>query len=75
MTQYFDENNLCLNLSKSSYLIINGKEEDVKCNLQLNHGMLDYESKYVYLGGSSVTLDVLLVILRNLLSVKERTLL
>ena len=51
MTQYFDENNLSLNLSKSSYLIINGKEQDTKCDLQLNHGKLEYKGKYVYLGG------------------------
>ena len=50
MLQYFDENNLSLNLSKSSYLIINGKEEDTKCDIQLNHGMLEYKARYVYLG-------------------------
>ena len=50
MLKYFDENKLSLNLSKSSYFIINGKENDIKCDLNLDHGKLEYKSKYVYLG-------------------------
>jgi hypothetical protein len=51
MVDYFNENNLSLNLPKSSYLIINGGDEDPKTNLQLNYGVLEYKSKAVYLGG------------------------
>ena len=50
MLDYFTENSLSLNLSKSGYLIINGKEEDIKCNLQLNNGILPYKSELKYLG-------------------------
>ena len=50
MVDYFNENNLSLNLPKSSYLIINGGEEDEKCNLQLNYGVLEYKPTSVYLG-------------------------
>ena len=35
MLDYFEENSLSLNLSKSGYLIINGKENDIKCSLSL----------------------------------------
>ena len=50
MLDYFSENSLSLNLSKSGYLIINGKEEDIKCNLQLKNGMLPYKNELKYLG-------------------------
>ena len=52
MLVYFRENSLTLNLKKSSYMIINGKEEDVKCNIYLEEGEkdLEYKSSYVYLG-------------------------
>ena len=52
MLIYFRENSLTLNLKKSSYMIINGKEEDVKCNIYLEEGEkdLEYKSSYVYLG-------------------------
>ena len=51
MVDYFNANSLSLNLPKSSYLIINGGEDDEKSNLQLNHGVLEYKSSSVYLGG------------------------
>ena len=50
MLEYFDENELKLNLSKSAYLIINGKEEDLKETLILNNGNLDYKYMVKYLG-------------------------
>ena len=50
MLEYFDENELKLNLSKSGYLIINGKEADHKCPLTLRNGFLDYKSIVKYLG-------------------------
>ena len=50
MVDYFDENNLKLNLKKSSYLIINGGENDFKEDLVLNYGTLSYQPSVVYLG-------------------------
>ena len=50
MLDYFDENSLSLNLSKSGYLIINPKEGDHKCNLMLKNGFLEYNSEVKYLG-------------------------
>ena len=50
MLDYFSENSLSLNLSKSGYLIINGKEEDIKCNLELKNGILPYKNELKYLG-------------------------
>ena len=50
MLDYFSENSLSLNLSKSGFLIINGKEEDIKCNLKLKNGMLPYKNELKYLG-------------------------
>ena len=50
MLDYFEENSLSLNLSKSAYLIINGKEGDVKSSLMLKNGLLDYKSEIKYLG-------------------------
>ena len=50
MLFYFEENSLSLNYSKSSYFIINGKERDQKLILNLNNGILRYESEVVYLG-------------------------
>ena len=49
MLQYFDENRLSLNLSESSYMMINGKENDFNCDLRLDSGMFKYCSEYVYL--------------------------
>ena len=50
MLHHFDENKLSLNLSKSSYMIINGKDDDLKCDLVLDSGKIVYSSEYVYLG-------------------------
>ena len=50
MLKYFNDNSLSLNFPKSSYLIINGKDDDTKCDLELDFGMLEYKSVYEYLG-------------------------
>ena len=50
LLNYFCENSLTLNLSKSGYLIINGKENDHKCCVILQNGMLEYKSELKYLG-------------------------
>ena len=50
MLDYFTLNSLSLNLSKSGYLIINGKLDDIKCDLPLKNGTLPYKSEVKYLG-------------------------
>ena len=50
MLDYFEANELKLNFSKCEYLIINGKEEDLKIPLDLNYGALKYKSVVRYLG-------------------------
>ena len=51
MLSYFGENCLTLNLAKSSYMILNGKEGDIKNDIHLENGStLEYKSSYVYLG-------------------------
>ena len=50
MLDYFEQNELKLNLSKSEYLIINGKENDKKESLLLSNGYLGYKSIVTYLG-------------------------
>ena len=50
MLEYFEENKLKLNMKKSGYMFINGKEDDVKCSVQLNNGLLSYKNRIVYLG-------------------------
>ena len=50
MLDYFWENSLSLNLSKSGYLIINGKENDIKSNIMLKNGILEYKPVITYLG-------------------------
>ena len=49
MLDYFRENSLSLNLSKSGYLIINGNN-DIKSNIMLKNGILEYKSVVTYLG-------------------------
>ena len=50
MISYFDENMLSLNISKSGYMVINGKDA-AKVSICLENGMiLKYLSSYVYLG-------------------------
>ena len=50
MLDYFEANELKLNFSKCEYLIINGKEEDLKTPLGLSYGALEYKSVIKYLG-------------------------
>ena len=51
MLKYFKENNLSLNLSKSAYMIINGNDTiDLKVDILLDNGMLEYKAEFVYLG-------------------------
>ena len=50
MIDYFRENSLSLNLSKSGYFVINGAIHDIKPNLLLKNGILKYESALTYLG-------------------------
>ena len=50
MNEYFDNNQLKLNLGKSGYLIINGKKNHVKSNIELDKGTLDYKKEITYLG-------------------------
>ena len=50
MLDYFNENSLSLNLSKSAYMIINGKATDVKTDLELSNELLVYKDEIVYLG-------------------------
>ena len=61
--QYFEENKLSLNFSKSKYMIINAKETDLKCDIQLNTGKFEYCKEYGYLGAvftdtGSVAFDI-----------------
>ena len=49
MIEYFNENQLTLNFSKSAYMIINGKNE-LKTDIELSNGNLEYVSSYTYLG-------------------------
>ena len=50
MMLYFEKKQLNLNLSKSSYLIINPMKHDKKCSIKLKKGYLDYKSSQRYLG-------------------------
>ena len=50
MLEYFKENSLSLNLSKSAYLKINGKECDPKNTIKLNNRILEYKPKVTYFG-------------------------
>ena len=50
MLKYFNDNSMSLNFPKSSYLIINPKEHDIKCDLHLDYGTIEYQANYVYLG-------------------------
>ena len=50
MIEYFKENSLSLNLSKSGYMIINGKYDDHKVGIELINGVLEYKSEIKYLG-------------------------
>ena len=50
MMIYFEDNQLKLNLSKSSYLIINPSIDDKKCSIKLEKGLLEYKHSQYYLG-------------------------
>ena len=50
MLEYFQLNKLKLNIGKSGYLIINGKNIDSKEPLCFTNGMLSYKKEIVYLG-------------------------
>ena len=50
MLDYFTENMLSLNLSKTAYLIINGKCNDTKRDITLKNGKLEYKSVVTYFG-------------------------
>ena len=50
MLDYFTENNLKLNLGKSSYFILNPKRNDRKISIKLKQGLLKYKSVQEYLG-------------------------
>ena len=50
MLQYMKENCLYLNMSKSSYMIINAKADDYKADIHFGGGILEYKAKVTYLG-------------------------
>ena len=50
MLKYFNDHSLGLNFPKSSYLIINGGDVDIKCDIQLDFGTLVYKPRSIYLG-------------------------
>ena len=50
MLDYIHENELRLNLGKSSYLIINGKNTDEKSTIIINNGPLECKSVITFLG-------------------------
>ena len=63
MLKYLEINKLSLNLSKSSYMIINGNNATPKTNIKLDNGMLSYKPTVVYLGAiisdsGSIRLDI-----------------
>ena len=48
--EYFDNENLQLNMSKSSYMIFNANTNDVKNDLVIRNRILPYKSNQIYLG-------------------------
>ena len=50
MIKYFGNNKLKLNISKSSYLVISNKKEDVKGRIELDKNHLYYKKEITYLG-------------------------
>ena len=50
MLEYFENNSLSLNLSKSGFLIVNGKDADHKIGIELNNGILEYKEEIIQLG-------------------------
>ena len=50
MIEAFYSKKMSINIKKSGYMIINGKEADVKCGFKLKAGWLKYKDKHKYLG-------------------------
>ena len=46
----FNTKKIGLNFKKSEYMIINGKSDDIRCDLNLLDGWLCYKQKHRYLG-------------------------
>ena len=46
----FNTEKMSINFKKSGYMIINGKEADVKCDLKLKTGWLDHKNNHKYIG-------------------------
>ena len=46
----FHSKKMSINFKESGYMIINGKEADVKCAFKLKAGWLKYKDKHIYLG-------------------------
>ena len=46
----FNTKKMSLNFKKSGYMIINGKPDDIRCDLKLLDGWLCYKQKHNYLG-------------------------
>ena len=60
MLDYFAENRLKLNLRKSSYLFINGKNTDAKVSIYLTNGELCYKKQIglVFSGTGNISNDI-----------------
>ena len=50
MIEHFEGDQLLLNILKSGYMIINGKDEDTKIPIKVGNSNLEYKSKQTYLG-------------------------
>ena len=50
MIQTLNDKKMLLNYKKSGYLIINGRENDLKCDLKIDSGWLQYKTSQKYLG-------------------------
>ena len=50
MIDAFNSKKMSINFKKSGYMIINGKEADVKCHLKLKTGCLNHKNNHKYLG-------------------------
>ena len=50
LIEYFEKNKLKLNIGKSGFMIINGRNTDSKEDIYLKNGKLEYKSEIVYLG-------------------------
>ena len=50
LIELFHAKKMSLNYKKSGYMIINGKLDDIKCNLKIKTGLLSYKKFQKYLG-------------------------